>query len=599
MGFITKIRESSSIAISVIAAALFIFLIGQNLLPMRDAYYRRRYQTIGEIAGEPINVRDYQQRLDRARRNFASQYGYAPGPEIEQFWLSMQVWQEFVKEHAFKEAYKLADIQVIDEELIDIVQGENIHASVKQYFTNPETGKFEKEKLIKYLKSLSDHQRSGWADFEKYLRTARMAEKFQHCMEQSAFITDLEAKKSQVLENTQLQVNCLHIPFQTIKEGTIEVSDDQLQQYLMDHKEDYQVSETKSIHYIVADASPSAEDIKTFNEELEDLTEEFKEATNAESFAKINTDGNAAMTHFHITKAQMPPALKDVSKLYKGLVVGPVKEGGLYRLYKVTEVKGGHPATYGIAVIEKKLTAGDETRDLAFRKADRFAGEATKLNNLEQFEQLANAKGLTIKEASYITKEAFRIQELTQVRGLVRWLYGGAKIGNVSKVFDLGNRYIVAMLTGEEKEGLASVDAVRTQVTYQVKNELKAQQILAKLKVDGNLQNAANNYGKEAKVFDNLTLELKQPRNPVLGNMTDLACQALTMQPGQLSQPIVGDTGVVVFEVVKNSPHDTSEAAFKKFKEDLEVSEKRKQVSYALMSMDSLAGIKDYRYKFF
>jgi hypothetical protein len=55
---------------------------------------------------------------------------------------------------AFKPEWDKLGLTVSDDELVDMVQGDNINPGIKQAFTDKATGQFDKARLIEYLKNL-------------------------------------------------------------------------------------------------------------------------------------------------------------------------------------------------------------------------------------------------------------------------------------------------------------------------------------------------------------------------------------------------------------------------------------------------------------
>ena len=55
---------------------------------------------------------------------------------------------------AFQPEYDKLGLKVSDDELVDMVQGDNISPGIKQAFTDQKTGQFDKARLIDYLKNL-------------------------------------------------------------------------------------------------------------------------------------------------------------------------------------------------------------------------------------------------------------------------------------------------------------------------------------------------------------------------------------------------------------------------------------------------------------
>ena len=178
MALISKIREKSGIAVIIIAVSLILFIVGGDLVGS-SSLFRGNDQTVGEIAGESIKIQDFQAKLEQVRQAFQAQSGKAPS-EAEEQSLREQVWNQYVLDYAYQKEYDALGLKVSNDELVDMVQGNNVSPAIRQSFTNQQTGVFDKSSVISYLKNLKnlpvDQQRS-WENFEKGLAQDRLRQK--------------------------------------------------------------------------------------------------------------------------------------------------------------------------------------------------------------------------------------------------------------------------------------------------------------------------------------------------------------------------------------------------------------------------------------
>ena len=75
----------------------------------------------------------------------------------------------------------------------------------------------------------------------------------------------------------------------------------------------------------------------------------------------------------------------------------------------------------------------------------------------------------------------FVIFVIGAARNIVRWVYE-KEVNDVSEPFELGDNYVVAVITAEEKKGLASVAAARSQVEGIIRDKKKAEKIKSTIK---------------------------------------------------------------------------------------------------------------------
>ncbi|BDD06381.1 SurA N-terminal domain-containing protein [Aureibacter tunicatorum] len=704
MALISKIREKTGLAVGVITVGLALFLVGGDLLGPNSILKGNSKQVVGEIAGQKITLQEYQQEVDELKRNFALRNGRNPG-EAEMNTIRNQAWQSLVSKIAYGNEYDELGISVPESEIIDMVQGNHIQPEIKQAFTNPETGEFSKQDLINYLKNLGSmppQQQVSWQLFEQGLEPGRLRMKYENMLLGGSYATDIEAEKAYKEQNETVNVKYLYIPYYSINDTTISVSDSELKQYLAAHAEEFKTQESRVVEYVEFPITPSEEDKEYFNKEIKELKTEFEaEKTVKEDsiFAKVNTDNGLPVSDY--TVASLPRYLTNSINILKpGSTFGPSKEGEFYTLYKVLEItQGDQPSArashilfkvngdddakvkaeaqkvlnqikkgasfaemakehgqdgtasrggdlgwfgkgrmvepfenavfdakktgllpklvktqfgyhiidvtetansdvYKIASIQRELSPSDKTIDEAYRKADFFASTT---NDYEEFKANAEKDGLKIETANNVQKNDRRLGSLGNARQAVSWAYRDGRIGEISPAYEIDGNFIVLTVTTEVEEGTSTVDQAKDQLTIKVKNDKKAEQIIAKLKgKNGALNEVAIAYGSAANVFTKNGVKLADNSLPNAGYVPELVGAAFGLNAGQKSGPIKLDNGVAIIEVVTKAPGtEAKEEQLKTEKQNL-ASKARSRASYGVnQAIQKNADVKDERYRYY
>ena len=112
----------------------------------------------------------------------------------------------------------------------------------------------------------------------------------------------------------------------------------------------------------------------------------------------------------------------------------------------------------------------------------------------------------------------------------------------------MGDQYVIAALTEERSKGTATVASMKPELSAQVRNELKAAQIMAKLPKTGTLEEMAAKYGPTAQVGTAENVVLGQGSIPNVGFEPLAVGKAYALKIGQHSAPIQGEQGVLVVE---------------------------------------------------
>ncbi|RYD54909.1 MAG: hypothetical protein EOP56_17620 [Sphingobacteriales bacterium] len=165
-----------------------------------------------------------------------------------------------------------------------------------------------------------------------------------------------------------------------------------------------------------------------------------------------------------------------------------------------------------LAVISKSLYPGETTENAAYAKASEFAG---KNNSDKSFDEAAKKEGLNKRMADNIKINDFQIPGLGSSREMIRWVYD-AKVGDVSQVFSMDGRYVVAKMAAKKEKGLMDLDAnLRPVIEAAVRNEKKARMIVDKYKAGGALESIAQASAQTVQQAD--SFNASQPFIPNLG----------------------------------------------------------------------------------
>ncbi len=263
--------------------------------------------------------------------------------------------------------------------------------------------------------------------------------------------------------------------------------------------------------------------------------------------------------------------------------------------YHYVEILGqkGSETGYKIAYLSKPVDASSETDNAANNAASQFAASS---RNQQKFVANAQAQKLLVMPSQEIKENDFSLPGLGESRELVRWIYDN-KVGAVSEPINIQNNYVVAMLTGISKKGLASPAAVQQIVEPLARNEKKAQMIIAQKMKGSSLEELSKNSGQPVQKADSLGFSSFVV--PALGAEPMFIGAAFNKQLlNKVSVPIAGQTGVYVVrsEGVSGVSNLGQTAEMQKQQTEQML---KQQASQAVVALRKSADIKDYRSKFY
>jgi peptidyl-prolyl cis-trans isomerase D len=250
-----------------------------------------------------------------------------------------------------------------------------------------------------------------------------------------------------------------------------------------------------------------------------------------------------------------------------------------------------------VAQIEVPIEYSSETHDRYYAIAARFAGEN---NTLEKFNEAVIEQGLEKREAKFVREMQLNLPSLENTRQVIRWIFwDDRKIGDVSSLFDLGGKFIVAAYTDGREEGVAPFETVREQIENNLRNERKAEYLTEKISALG-----TNDIYAIARAFntsvDSLSDFAFNARNiPGFGTENEVVGQFFTFDEGENTGILKGNAGLFVAEIdkVNKAPDIENYSLYINRKvNDLST---RVLNNYHFNALKKEADIKDYRRYFY
>lgn len=217
-----------------------------------------------------------------------------------------------------------------------------------------------------------------------------------------------------------------------------------------------------------------------------------------------------------------------------------------YHYIEILEQKGMQPAVK-MATVSKALYPGDNTENAAYAKATEFAGRN---NTAKAFDEAVKKDNANKRNGDNVKANDFMIAGFGSAREVIRWMYD-AEVGDVSPVFALDNRYVVAKLSGKQEKGLMKLDAaMRPSIEAAVRAEKKAEMLKNKYKSATTLDAIAQASGQPMQQAD--SFNLSSPFAPNIGYEPKVVGYSFYegFKPGVLSPAIKGQDGLIYMNLL-------------------------------------------------
>jgi peptidyl-prolyl cis-trans isomerase D len=359
------------------------------------------------------------------------------------------------------------------------------------------------------------------------------------------------------------------------------------------------VSSARAAHILIKWENETAEAKQAAKEKARGILNEIKKGASFEAKAlEHGTDGTATKggdLGFFQTGTMVKPFNDAVFNATKtGLLNDVVETDFGYHIISITNTKDN--TGYEVAVIERSIGPSDATTNDAYRKAESFQGD---LSNLNEFTERAKAEGVIVQDAKNLGAGERRVGNLGDARQIVQWLYRDASKGEVSQVFDLQTSYVVAVMTDKTDKGYRSLESVKSEILPEVKKQMKAKTIIAKLaEQKGTLEEIANAYGNDAGVYTTADLKLNATSLQGAGYDPKAVGAAFALESGKRSAPFAGENGVLIMEV-QNKTVAPEVQDYSQYEVPLQQNVSTRSSFNIAEAIKENANITDKRYKFY
>lgn len=341
MAIIGKIREKAGIIVGLIAVGLAIFIVGDDFF----RYFQRgrgNKKIVGIFEGKEITTEDIAVELMEAERYYALNMPQQRPTEAD---LIRFAWSIYLRKNMLTPEYEALGLRVGEEEKKSMYEGDSIfihpQVSSASVFQDSATKKFDKKLVKEFLKNMKNNPEAKlrWENFLQSLTESRIQEKYSAMLSQSAYITKAEAKREYENQNSKLNLKYLYIPYSSIPDSSVKISDKELEAYLKRNTKRFKAPESRSFEYVIFSVVPSREDTLEFSEELRKLGKDFALAQDDSAFAVSKTKGTEKNFKYRNPK-EIPDGIYSENRpLLKGAVIGPFLHRNSFMIVKVSDIK--------------------------------------------------------------------------------------------------------------------------------------------------------------------------------------------------------------------------------------------------------------------
>lgn len=336
MSVIQRIRDRAAwIVFGAIALSLLAFIL-------QDAFSGNRgggglfsnTTTVGKVNGASIEKDEFENKL--------TFYQQANGMQRDQ--LIGSVWDYLVDQTIMQQEYDKLGLAYTSKQQSDEWFSDNPPQMLQQIFGDRTTGMYNPEQARQFFSQLkknpNDPRAAQIAPYLDQIIQDALRQKYQALVTGAVYVPKWLAEKTNTDNNSLAKISFVSVPYNTISDSLIKVTDDDINAYVKKHSKKFQQKEeTRQISYVSFDASPSAADTQAVKDQLNQLKPEFASTADEKSFLSKN---NSEMPYYSSYKSKnelKQEANDSILALAPGQVYGPYLNENNFVLAKVVDKK--------------------------------------------------------------------------------------------------------------------------------------------------------------------------------------------------------------------------------------------------------------------
>jgi parvulin-like peptidyl-prolyl isomerase len=378
MGMMARMRNLAPVFIITVGALFVLFMVisDSNVLEAIGG----RTNNVGSVNGIDISYQEYQAAIERQRETQKQQTGNdIPEEQFDQF--RDQVWETLVTEKLIEQEVQRLGITVSDQEVKDIILGDEPPAFLKQNFIDS-LGRFNREMYEEAIFNPQNEQVLLQA--EELVKQTRYREKLQSLLQAGITVSEDEIKRKFIEQNTFMDAQYALFANALFPDSVLNITDEDLRKYYDENPDKFKINAQRKLKYVLFKNEPSHADSMLVIKNLENVKRMAENDTSDfKYFVDIYSEAPYAIDTFSVSTLSSD-AIKALKAASNGSIVGPVSStrGGFEIYHLINVVPSAEKFVRASHILISQM--GDDAANLA--EANRIYQE---LKNGADFSQMA------------------------------------------------------------------------------------------------------------------------------------------------------------------------------------------------------------------
>ncbi len=341
MAILNSIRKRGIFLILIIAMALFAFILSDVLTRGGGSSVEN---TIGTVNGVDIDREEFANLVENTQNSM--------GPNANTNQAMKMVWDREVRRILLEEQYDKLGLRAENDQINEAL---GIYLANDPTFQD-ENGNYSELKMLEYAAQVKANAQSNpaayeaWNNYIKSVANTVLENSYLGMLRGGLSSTIADGEQQYRFENDKVNLQYVYIPYTSIDDASIEVSEEEIATYIKANPKKFEVDPQVDFQYVLIEENASQQDIDDARTNISALLEDdyedneltktkdtilgFRNTKNNADFVNANSD--TPYTDRWYTQEQLPNAIKDTMfDLNEGDVYGPYQVDKTLNLTKV------------------------------------------------------------------------------------------------------------------------------------------------------------------------------------------------------------------------------------------------------------------------
>ena len=395
-----QIRDKAGVLLAVVIGLALMAFVLTDFMNSGRLLFSESAMNVAKVGNKSITIQEYEAQIRAAEESYRAE-GNRLNDEYQSFSLRDQIFQQMITDIIMEEELDALGMGVHSREMSEIIQGSNPHPYIRSLFTDPNTGRFDRNTFNSFLQSIdfdpSGNTRKMWQNLRKQLLGERKVQKYTNLISKGLYSPGFVLENDHENMSRTFKFSYIEKPYDWVSDDVIDATTP------VEEKKFYKentylfknIVESRELAMVFFETKPSDGDNVSAEKWVADIKSEFESSSDYAYFLNMNSDTPFDARYYKQDQLSEP---KDtLFNMPVGTVIGPYREDESIRLAKLAKtamlpdsIKIRHIAKFPSATTAEAIKAVRDTMTLL----------KTQLDSGADFKELAQKVSMDLSSAS-------------------------------------------------------------------------------------------------------------------------------------------------------------------------------------------------------